>query len=74
MWLFETALPIGRDEVHASRELREGNYYIRTSHDNIYLEIKDRRDVRGTDSQPLLPSSKVIFCIYCSGLCTLIVS
>ena len=74
LWLFETALPIGRDEVHASRQLREGNYHIRNSHDNIYLEIKNRRDVRGTDIQPLPSSAKVIFCIYRSGLCALILS
>ena len=74
MWLFETARPIGTDEVHASREFEPGDYHIRNSHDKIYLEIKDNGDVRGTDSQTLPPGAKVIFCIHCSSLCALILS
>jgi hypothetical protein len=75
MWLFETARPIGRDEVHVSRELRAGNYWIRNSHDNIYLTIPERsRDMRGTSGQPLHPNAEAIFCIYCSSLFALILS
>ncbi|RDB20854.1 hypothetical protein Hypma_012072 [Hypsizygus marmoreus] len=40
IWFFETYIPLGKDTIHAKRQVNEGNYRLQSCHDNtIYMNV-----------------------------------